>query len=212
MNMIAQNTQEWLDLRLGHVTASRVADVVARTKAGYSASRANYLAQLVAERLTGKGGENFTNAPMQWGTDHEPEGRRAYTFRHGRPVVLASFVRHPTIKMAGASPDGFVETDGLVEIKCPNTATHVETFLTGKIPAKYETQMLWQMACTGREWCDFVSYDPRLPEAMCLFVSRISYDAERIAELEEEVRLFLGEVNALIDRMQRVVCEQTEAA
>jgi putative phage-type endonuclease len=212
MGLVIQNTPEWFSLRLGQVTGSRVAEIIARTKTGYSTSRANYLAQLVSERLTGLGGESFTSAPMQWGIDHEAEARRAYSFRTNRAVTLTGFVPHPTIKMAGASPDGLAENDGLVEIKCPNTATHIETFVTGKIPAKYETQMLWQMACTGRGWCDFVSYDPRLPEAMCLFVSRLSYDEDRIAELESEVRFFLHEVDELVERMQRVTKSRTEAA
>ena len=204
MNLIIQNTPEWFSLRLGQVTGSRVADIVARTKTGYSTSRANYLAQLVSERLTCRPGDGYTNAPMQWGIDHEAEARRAYAFRYDMVVELAGFVSHPTIAKAGASPDGFVGSDGLVEIKCPNTATHIETFVTGKIPAKYEIQMLWQMASTGRRWCDFVSYDPRLPEAMALFVQRLSYDEERIAEIEAEVRFFLREVDELVDRLNRV--------
>ena len=212
MSVLIQNTAEWFSLRLGQVTGSRVADSVARTKTGYSASRANYLAQLVSERLTGHSGESFTSAPMQWGVDHEAEARRSYSFRTDRTVSLAGFVQHPTIKMAGASPDGFVGEDGLVEIKCPNTSTHIETFLTGKIPAKYETQMLWQLACTGRSWCDFVSYDPRLPEAMSLFISRLTYNEDRIAELEDEVRMFLREVDDLVARMQRAAMTCAEAA
>ena len=212
MGLVIQNTPEWFSLRLGHVTGSRIADIVSRTKTGYSASRANYLAQLVSERLTGQNGESYTNAPMQWGIDHEAEARRAYAFRFNRTVAETGFVSHPTIKMAGASPDGLVGDDGLVEIKCPNTATHIETFVTGTIPAKYEAQMLWQMACTGRGWCDFVSYDPRLPEAMCLFVSRLTYNEDRIAELEDEVRMFLFEVDILVQRMQRAAQARTEAA
>lgn len=213
MGLVIQNTPDWFSLRLGQVTGSRVADIVARTKTGYSTSRANYLAQLVSERLTGQTSESFASAPMQWGIDHEAEARRAYAFRCDRQVALTGFVQHPTIKMAGASPDGLVGSDGLVELKCPNTATHIETLVTGAIPARYETQMLWQLACTGRDWCDFVSYDPRLPEGMCLLVSRLAYDEDRIAQLEDEVRLFLGEVDALVLRLQRVTAiQQTEAA
>ena len=212
MSLIIQNTPEWFSLRLGHVTGSRIADILARTKTGYSTSRANYLAQLVSERLTGQTGEGYTSAPMQWGIDHEDTARRAYAFRYDRPVSLASFVAHPTIRLAGASPDGLVGTDGLVEIKCPNTATHIDTFVSGKIPAKYELQMFWQMACTGRGWCDFVSYDPRLPENMCLFVKRLDYDEDRIAEIEAEVRAFLVEVDDMVERMQDAAKLATEAA
>jgi len=198
---LVQGTDEWLSIRLGKVTASRVADVIARTKTGPSASRANYMAELVAERLTGARGETYTNAAMQWGTDNEPEARLAYEFRHDVTVEQVGFIAHPSIEMSGASPDGLVAADGLVEIKCPNTATHIETLLTGTVPAKYETQMLWQMACTGRAWCDFASFDPRLPEEMRLFVKRFARDDKRIAEMEEQVREFLFELDTTVRRL-----------
>lgn len=197
---MGQQSEEWFAARLGKVTASRVA-VIARTKSGPSASRANYMAELVAERLTGARGETFTNAAMQWGTDNEAEARMAYEFRTDATVEQVGFILHPTIDMAGASPDGLVLTDGLVEIKCPNTATHIETLLTGTVPAKYETQMLWQMACTGRAWCDFASFDPRLPEEMRLFVKRFARDDKRIAEMEEQVREFLFELDTTVRRL-----------
>lgn len=196
-----QQSEEWFAARLGKVTASRVADVIARTKSGPSASRANYMAELVAERLTGARGETFTNAAMQWGTDNEAEARMAYEFRTDATVEQVGFILHPTIDMAGASPDGLVLTDGLVEIKCPLSATHIETLLTGSIPGKYETQMLWQMACTGRSWCDFASFDPRLPEEMRLFVKRFDRDDKRIAEMEEQVREFLFELDTTVRRL-----------
>lgn len=196
-----QGSAEWIEARLGRVTASRVADVIARTKTGPSASRANYLAELVAERLTGARGETFSSAAMQWGTDNEAEARLAYEFRTDASVEQVGFIPHPSIEMSGASPDGLVGADGLVEIKCPNTATHIETLLTGSIPGKYETQMLWQMACTGRAWCDFASFDPRLPEEMRLFVKRFARDDARIAEMEEAVREFLFELDTTVRRL-----------
>ena len=196
-----QRSPEWFAARCGRVTGSRVADVVAKTKTGYGASRANYMAELVAERLTGARGETYTNAAMQWGTDNEPEARLAYEFRHDVTVEQVGFIAHPSIEMSGASPDGLVAADGLVEIKCPNTATHIETLLTGTVPAKYETQMLWQMACTGRAWCDFASFDPRLPEEMRLFVKRFARDDKRIAEMEEQVREFLFELDTTVRRL-----------
>lgn len=193
MSDIIQGSAEWFAIRAGRVTASRVADVVAKTKTGWGASRANYMAELIAERLTGEPAERFTNAAMQWGTDHEPDARAAYEFFRDASVIEVGFVEHPAIAMTGASPDGLVGDDGLVEIKCPNTATHLDTLLSQTVPAKYVTQMLWQMACTGRQWCDFVSYDPRLPESMSLFVKRIDRDDKRIAELETDVSAFLVE-------------------
>lgn len=201
--LIEQGSAAWLALRLGKVTASRVSDVIARTKSGPSASRANYAAQLIAERLSGHVEEGFTNAAMQWGTDQEPDARLAYEFRTDTEVEQVAFVPHPTIEMSGASPDGLVGADGLVEIKCPNTATHLETLTTGVIPGKYVTQMLWQMACTGRAWADFVSFDPRLPENMRLFVNRLHRDDTRIAELESEVIGFLFEIDTTVAALVR---------
>lgn len=201
MSEIIQGSPEWLQVRLGKVTASRVADVVAKTKSGYSASRANYLAQLVAERLTGTPADSFTNAAMQWGTATEPEARAAYEWHTGVTVETIGFVDHPLIGMSGASPDGLVGMDGLIEIKCPNTATHIETLLGQRVPAKYETQMLWQMTCTNRDWCDFVSYDPRLPAPMNLFIKRVMRDAVRIAELESEVSVFLTELDETVKKL-----------
>lgn len=206
-----QRSPEWFAARLGKVTASRVADVIARTKSGWGASRANYAAQLVAERLTGVAAESFTNAAMQWGCDYEAEARRAYAFYADADVAEEAFVSHPTIVMAGASPDGLIGTDGLLELKCPNTATHIQTLLGGTVPEKYVTQMMFQMACTGRQWCDFASYDPRLPEAMRLFVKRVERDDEKILELETLVTEFLGEVDATVAALQSTY-EQKEAA
>jgi len=201
--MIEQGSAGWFEARRGKVTASRVADVIAKTKSGYSASRANYAAQLIAERLTGTVAESFTNAAMQWGTDNEPDARLAYEFRHDVEVEQVAFIDHPTIAMSGASPDGLVGSVGLVEIKCPNTATHLETLQSETIPLKYETQMLWQMACTGAEWCDFASFDPRLPENLRLWVKRFERDAARIAEIEAEVTAFLSEIDATVAELTR---------
>ncbi len=195
---IEQGTPEWKAIRCGRVTASRVADIVARTKTGYSASRANYMAELVAERLTGTVADGFTNAAMEWGTAQEGDARLAYSFRANADVEQVGFVHHPQIQMAGASPDGLVGDVGLVEIKCPNTSTHIDTLLSGTVPGKYLTQMHWQMACTGRAWCDFVSFDPRMPEEMRLFVQRVNRDEERIAELEGEVMGFLVELGQTV--------------
>jgi putative phage-type endonuclease len=202
MEQIVQGSPEWFAARLGKVTASRVADVIAKTKTGWGASRANYMAELVAERLTGASGDKYSNAAMQWGTEQEPEARAAYEFRVGVDVLQVGFVPHPSLVMAGASPDGFVGDDGLVEIKCPNTATHIETLISQKIPGKYVTQMLWQMACTGRQWCDFVSYDPRLPPSMRLFVKRLERDVDQIQVLEKEVADFLAEVDTKVSQLE----------
>jgi len=193
-----QGSPEWFAARLGKVTASRVADVIAKTKSGPAASRANYAAQLIAERLTGTCEPSFTNAAMQWGTEKEPEARAAYVFRTDCDVVEVATVDHARIPMTSASPDGLVGDDGMLEIKCPNTATHLDTLQSESVPGKYVTQMQWQMACTGRQWCDFASYDPRLPESMRLFVKRVPRDDAMIAELESEVSAFLAEIETRV--------------
>jgi len=192
--MIEQNSPEWFAERLGKVTASRVADVIAKTKSGPAASRSNYMAQLVCERLTGEVAESFTSKEMQWGTDQEPNARAAYEFRTDSTVELIGFVPHPRIADSGASPDGLVGSDGLLEIKAPNSATHIETLLGRSVPGKYLTQIHWQLACTGRQWCDYVSFDPRLPESMSLFVARVERDPAVIADLEKQVSEFLAEL------------------
>lgn len=201
--MMEQRTEEWFAARCGKVTASRVADVIAKTKSGYSASRANYLADLVVERLTGKPAATFSNAAMEWGVEQEPAARAAYSAKTGILVEEVGFIDHPTVAMSGASPDGFAE-EGLVEIKCPNTATHLEYVLAQLPPLKYFTQMQWQMACTGRPWCDFVSYDPRLPERLQLLVVRVPRDDENIAMLETEVAKFLAELDDKLNQLEKV--------
>lgn len=199
--MSEQCSPEWFAERLGKVTASRISDMMAKTKSGWGASRANYAAQIVAERLTGEATDRYTNAAMQWGIDTEPHARAAYEFLTDASVQDVGFVPHPVIDMSGASPDGLVGDAGLIEIKCPLTAGHIETLLGREVPGKYIQQMQWQMACTGRQWCDFVSFDPRMPEAMRLFVKRLNRDPKMIEELETEVRAFLDEIAVTVARL-----------
>jgi putative phage-type endonuclease len=209
--MSEQGTDAWRRDRLGKATASRIADVIARTKSGWGASRANYCAQLIVERLTGEPQDTYTNAIMQHGIETEPRARTAYQFWQDVEVTEVGFVAHPTIAMAGASPDGLVGADGLVEIKCPLTATHIDTLLNRMPAGKYVTQMMFQMACTGRAWTDYVSYDPRLPEHMQLFVKRIHRDDEQIAALEKEVMIFLLEVEAKLADLAKAYPQQAAA-
>ncbi len=198
--MIAQGSPEWFASRLGKVTASRMADVMATTKTGVSASREGYMIDLAWERITGEREASFTNAAMQWGTDTEPKALYAYEVRTGAMVETVSMIDHPTISMSGASPDGLVDADGQIEIKCPNTATHARTLLSGKPDGKYIKQMQWQLACTGRQWCDFVSFDPRSPEHLQLFITRIQRDAKVIEEMEKQVTEFLVEVDKTVEK------------
>jgi len=198
-----QRTDDWFAARLGKVTASRVADVIAKTKTGFGAGRANYMADLVVERLTGQKASSFSNAAMEWGTEQEPYARAAYAAKTGILVEEVGFIDHPTVAMSGASPDGFAE-EGLIEVKCPNTATHLEYVLAELPPLKYFTQMQWQMACTGRPWCDFVSFDPRLPERLQLLVIRVPRDDDYIAVLETEVKKFLAELDDNLNKLEKV--------
>jgi putative phage-type endonuclease len=199
--MMEQRSTEWFAARLGRVTASKVADVIAKTKTGYSASRENYMAQLICERMTGTQGESFSSTAMQWGTDQEPLARAAYEAVADVLVDEVGFIIHPAIVAAGASPDGLVGDDGLIEIKCPNTSTHIDTVLSGKVPSKYIPQMQWQMACTQRKWCDFVSFDPRMPEGLQLFIQRVDFDVEYVKMLEAEITVFLAELETKIEKL-----------
>jgi putative phage-type endonuclease len=193
-----QGSDEWFAARLGRVTASRIGDVLAKTKSGWGASRYSYMGELIAERLTGRPNESFTTTAMQWGKDNEAKARAAYEFKYDKVVTEVGFIEHPRFEgLAGASPDGLVE-DGLIEIKAPSTITHLETITSGNIPTRYQLQMQWQMECTGKGWCDFISFDPRLPENLQLFVKRIE-----IGELiEPEIRRFTDEM-----RMKLLVLE-----
>lgn len=193
-----QGSPEWLAHRCGRLTASRVADVLAKVKTGESASRRNLRTELVVERLTGKKTEGFTSAAMEWGVETEPLARAAYEVATGNLVDQVAFVDHPSIEWFGCSPDGLVGDDGLIEIKCPNSATHLEYIEDDCPPKKYVIQMMAQMACTGRKWCDFVSFDPRLPDGLQLFIVRVNTDDKYIQMMEDEVKQFLDEVTTKV--------------
>jgi putative phage-type endonuclease len=201
--MVEQGSPEWFALRLGKVTASRVADLMAKTKTGWGASRANYAAQIIAERLTGTVADSYQSPAMLHGSETEALAKAAYEFHTDADVAEIGFVVHPAIASAGASPDGLVGNDGMVEIKSPNTATHIDTLLGQSVPGKYLTQMQFQMACAERTWVDFVSFDPRMPESMRLFVKRVHRDDGRIAELDREVRAFLDEIDARVSELRK---------
>lgn len=197
-----QGTDQWHIDRLGKVTCSRVSDVMAKTKSGPSASRKNYMAELVAERLTGTWEEGFISGPMKWGTETEPLARAEYEIREGVEVDEVGFIDSPDIPMFGGSPDGLVGETGGLEIKCPNTATHIETLLAGVVDRKYIIQVQSLMAVTGRAWWDFVSFDPRLPAELSYWQTRIMRDNAFIAEIENEVRGFLAELDDLEKKLR----------
>ena len=199
---IIQRSSQWYAARCGSLGASQVHMAIARTKTGYGASRDNIMAQLIAERMTGQPQEGFSSAAMRWGTETEPQARAMFEIEMGVEVVEVGLYTHPTIAGTHASPDGLIGDDGLTEIKCPNTSTHIDTLLSQSIDGKYITQMLWQLACTGRAWCSFVSFDPRMPADLQLWHKRIERDDKRIAELEQQVADFIGELEAKLARLE----------
>ena len=198
-----QRTDEWYAARLGRATASNFGKVLAKIKTGEAADRRNYRAQLVIERLTGNRQEGYSNAAMQWGTEQEPFARIAYMADRGVDVQEVGFIQHATL-MAGCSPDGLIAADGLIEIKCPVSATHIETLKTQHMPLEHMPQVQGQMWIAGREWCDFVSYDPRMPEKLQMFVQRIPRDDQYIKALAFEVERFLEEVAAEVTALQKI--------
>ena len=194
--MVEQGSLEWKLMRAGKVTASRISDVMAKIKTGEAAGRRNYRAELVAERLSGQPSDSFVSAPMRWGVEQEVMARAEYELRFGVFIDQVDFVDHPTLPSCGASPDGLVCEDGLVEIKCPNTSTHIEYLKAGRVPPEYVKQMQWQMEVTGRDWCDFVSFDPRMPASHQLFVRCLMRDDDMLKEIRAEVVAFEKEVAA----------------
>jgi putative phage-type endonuclease len=206
--MIEQRTEEWFQQRLGKVTASRISDVIAKTKTGVSTSRQNYLIQLVSERLTGKKGDSYVNQAMLDGIERESAARALYMLNRDVSVTEVGFFDHPIIKNSGASPDGAVNAEeegkyaGLIEIKCPIETTHTNTLMSKFVPSKYVPQMQWQLACTGARWVDFVSFNPNFPAELQIFVARVDRDDSYIAELEAEVIKFLDEVDQTILKLK----------
>ena len=200
-----QQTPEWFAARLGKATGSRISDIVARTKTGYAASRDDYMFQLVVERLTGVNTPSFSSSAMEWGVEQEQYARSAYEAQMGVLVTEVGSIDHPRIPMSSASPDGLVGDKGMVEIKCPMTKNHLNMFLGQPIAKGYKDQMMWQMAVTGRKWVDYVSFDPRCPAGLQLFIQTVERDNEYIAALEFEVIKFLDEVEVKEKELRRIL-------
>lgn len=204
MDTVEQRSETWFTQRLGKVTASRINDVLSVIKSGESSARRNYRAQLVCERLTGKKEDSFCNSAMQWGIDNEAQARAAYEFITDSDVREVGFITHPVITMSGASPDGMIDEKGMLEIKCPNTANHIDWMLAGSPPTEHQNQMLWQMECCRRDWCDFVSFDPRLPPELQLFVVRFHRDEDRTNMMMDAVIKFLDEVDGTVAKLMNI--------
>lgn len=205
---IEQRTDDWYAARLGKVTASSLHKVLSKTKTGYGADRGNYMTQLVLERVTNSKADGYSSAAMQWGIDQEPFARAAYEATRGVMVDEVGFIPHPTIKDAGASPDGLVGDDGMVEIKCPESKTALECWLSeNPVEAKYFAQMQWQMRCADRSWCDYVVFDPRMPAKAQLFIKRVERDDAWLEKAEAEVIKFLAEVDAKVAALKQIIGE-----
>lgn len=201
--LLEQGTEEWKFARLGHVSASSIAAVMSKGKDNSeSAVRKAYKIKIIAERLTGKPQESYKNAAMEWGNEQEPFARMAYEAKKNVMVDKTGFWKHETKEWLGVSPDGLVGNDGLIEIKCPNTTTHLEYIFDDVVPSDYRKQIQCQLWVTNRAWCDFVSYDPRLPERNQLFIKRCERDDKLIATMQEEVDKFLNEVQVIINKLK----------
>lgn len=199
-----QGSQEWLSERAGSVTASRFKDVLAKVKTGEASSRRNYRIQLVTERLTGTPVESYKNAAMEWGTQTEPMARMAYEAVSNEIVEEVGFIKHPSVEWCGGSPDGLINEDGGIEIKCPYVSTvHVETLMSGGIPSEHMAQVQGAMWITGRKWYDFVSFDPRMPEHLRLYIFRVERDEQYIENLSIEVSRFLKEADELYAQLMK---------
>ncbi len=197
---IVQGSEEWLNLRAGKITGSKVSDMMA---GGQSKTKDSYRVQLAIERITGKPvASGYKSAAMQKGNDDEPLAREYYEFANDADVVQVGFILHPTLLNAGCSPDGLVGDDGLIEIKCPNIETHINYLLSKKIPGNYMSQIQWELACTGRKWCDWMTFSKEMPIHLRSLIIRVFRDEKRIAELESTAKQFNIEVDNLIKQLE----------
>ncbi|WP_273782699.1 lambda exonuclease family protein [Bartonella sp. ML69XJBT] len=200
-----QRTAEWFQARLGKVTASNIYNILSKTAKGTPTSKyEDYKIKLMTERLTGEISQSYITPAMQWGIEHEEEALKEYAFIYDTQITQCGFIQHPTIQMAGASPDGLIDKDGLIEIKCPQSSNHLRFFMDNEIKPEYLAQMQFQMACTGRKWCDFISYDPRFTGNSSLFrmkIKRIHRDDKQIEQINQAVESFLAEIEQEIQRI-----------
>lgn len=203
---IEQKSADWYAMRCGCVTSSRLNDVVAKLKRkdGEAAARANYRKELAIERLTGNTYDHYVSPYMEWGTENEPLARTEYELLTGNTVTSIGGALHDSIKYFWASTDSLVNDDGILEIKCPTSINHLDVWVSGEIPEEYHWQMLGGMACTGRQWCDFVSFDPRMPEELRLFVKRFPRNDALVRAAELEVGQFLKEVDEMVTKLKEL--------
>jgi len=206
-----QGSTEWLYERVGKATGSEFENIMAERKDKKEAApRYNYRMELVIERITGQPSDRYVSKYMEWGTLQEPAARMVYEARTGNIVMQPGFRNHHEIPMCGGSVDGTVGDDGIIEIKCPTTFNHIETILHG-MPEEHIPQVQGYLWITGRAWADFISYDPRLPENLCMHIQRIPRDEKYIADLSAKVIVFLAEVDALHQALIKIGAAQVRA-
>lgn len=199
---IVQRSDEWFKERLGKLTGSKIYTILPGARGAYKEAREVYAFQLVAERLTGRRIEHFINQAMEWGMIQEASAKVRYTQVTGIEVMECGFFNHPMVKMSGASPDGLINHEGIIEIKCPEIHTHLKTMAKNEIKPEYEAQIQWQLACTNRLYCDFVSFDPRVADPYDIFIKRVERDDKVIAELQKEAVIFLDYVDMVIESLK----------
>lgn len=192
---IDQGTDEWLALRFGYITASKYKDVMAK---GQGKTRKSYMLLLAAEAITGEQAESYSNEYMDWGNENEPVARAMYELESGNSVNEVSFIKLNEVNKIGCSPDGLIDDDGMVEFKCPKTTTQIETFLSGKMPTGHKPQVQGQLWVSGRDWCDFVSFDPRINGSSGYFCQRQYRDEDYIKEISEACFKFEKELQEMI--------------
>ena len=199
---LIQGSDDWKRYKCGRLGASSISDMLARTKTGWGAMRGNLCARLVVERLTGCPTPSYTSKAMENGTALEPQARSLYGVLYNVDVAQIGWADHPRIPWSGASPDGLVGDDGLIEIKCPLEKTHLDTLLGGSIDGGYVKQMQWQMTVLDRKYCDFTSFCPSFPPEMQIHVTRVMRDDIMIANLEIEADVFLKEVDETVQALR----------
>ena len=203
MSIMVQQTDEWWDAKRGKVSASHIADIMAKGKGGKpSTTRRNYMTTLLLERLTGETEETFANAAMENGVEQEPVARAAYEAKHGLDVVQVGFIESQILQNFGASPDGLIEDDGLIEIKCPSHGVHLEYLRSETVPRNYVLQIHGQMMCTDRAWCAFVSYDKSFPPHLQMVERMVERDHDLCAEIAHEVKVFNAELDLLMEELR----------
>ena len=202
---LIQGSEAWFAVRNGKITASKLSDLMRKTKYGESTYKTRLRMELAIERITGKSaGDNFMNQAMKNGVEREPDARTLFEAITGKEVALCGSFDHPEVVNTSASPDGLIRgEDAVLELKCPTHVTHAKNLLSDKMPRNYEYQVQWQIACTESEYAYFASYHPDFPPELRLKWVKVEKDNDMILSLENAVREFDAEVEDLITKIKK---------